>query len=133
MITLGNNTFTTNGSGDTVVDQPLLDVKFSALELDFFAKVDFQYIRVFTVVADVDLPIGMQIGGSGALEPVLGDTTNAFTNLSVKNSEAVTETPAALAALFPTLLGLVLPESRVGAADDQPARRSPGSTCRSPR
>ncbi len=110
VITLGNNTFTTNGSGDTVLTQPLLDVKFSALELDFFAKVDFQSIRVFTVVADVDLPIGIQIGSGGALEPVLGDTTNAFTNLSVKNSEAVTETPAALAALFPTLLGLVLPE-----------------------
>jgi hypothetical protein len=108
-ITLGTNTFTTNGSGDTVLSDPLLDVKFSALEIDFFAKVDFQPIRVFTVVADVDLPVGMQIG-NGALEPVLGDTTNAFTNVSVKNSEAVTESPADLASLFPTLLGLVLPE-----------------------
>ncbi|HEY3803878.1 MAG TPA: hypothetical protein VGL61_14785 [Kofleriaceae bacterium] len=109
-ITLGTNTFTTNGSGDAVLTDPLLDVKFAALEIDFFAKVDFQPIRVFTVVADVDLPIGMQVGTGGALEPVLGDTTNAFTNLSVKNSEAVTETPAQLASLFPTLLGLVLPD-----------------------
>ncbi len=109
VITLGPNTFTTDGSGNTVLSAPLLDVKFSALELDFFAEVDYQYIRVFTVVADVDLPVGIDIT-SGALEPVLGDTTNAFTNISVKNSQAVTETPASLAALFPTLLGLVLPQ-----------------------
>jgi hypothetical protein len=108
-ITLGPNTFTTNGSGDSVLSAPLLDVKFSQLELDFFAEVDLQYIRVFTVVADVDLPIGMQIN-AGSLEPVLGDTTNAFTNISVKNSQAVTESPATLASLFPTLLGLVLPQ-----------------------
>jgi hypothetical protein len=109
VITLGTNTFTTDGSGNTTLTSPLLDVKFSALELDFFAEVDYQYIRVFTVVSDVDLPVGIDIT-SGALEPVLGDTTNAFTNISVKNSQAVTETPASLASLFPTLLGLVLPQ-----------------------
>jgi hypothetical protein len=109
VITLGPNTFTTDGSGNTTLTAPLLDVKFTALELDFFAEVDYQYVRVFTVVSDVDLPVGIDIS-SGALEPVLGDTTNAFTNISVKNSQAVTETPASLAALFPTLLGLVLPQ-----------------------
>jgi len=110
-ITLGKNTFTTNGSGDRVLQDPLLDVKFSALELDFFAEVDYQWIRVFTVVADVDLPVGIDTGMGGAkLTPVLGDTTNAFSNVSVKNSEAVTESPDTLASLFPTLLGLVLPQ-----------------------
>ena len=47
---------------------------------------------------------------TATLTPVLGDVSDAFTNVSVKNSDAVTETPADLAALFPTLLNLVLPQ-----------------------
>ena len=46
----------------------------------------------------------------GELTPVIGNADDAFTNLSVKNSEALTETPAELAELFPTLLELALPQ-----------------------
>ena len=113
-ITLGKNTFTTDGSGNTTLNEPLLDIKFTAMELDFFAMVDQQYIRVFTVVSDVHLPIGLQVGAMGELTPVLGNTDDAFTNLSVKNSEAVTETPEQLAMLFPNLLSLVLPQLSSG-------------------
>lgn len=113
-ITLGKNTFADNGSGGMKVVEPLLDLSFKAMEIDFFAEVDNQYIRTFTVVADVDLPIALQVSGMGQLVPVLGDVTNAFTNLSVKNSDAVTETPAALAAAFPAILNLVLPQLSSG-------------------
>jgi MYXO-CTERM domain-containing protein len=109
-ITLGPNTFTTDSMGNKVLDQPLLDIKFKALELDFFAEVDDQWIRVFTVVADVHLPVGLQVSGMGQLVPVIGNPSDAFTNISVKNSDAVTEDPATLAGLFPTLLSLVLPQ-----------------------
>ncbi|HTR53533.1 MAG TPA: hypothetical protein VMJ10_22725 [Kofleriaceae bacterium] len=109
-ITLGPNTFMSDGMGGMTLDQPLLDVKFSGLELDFFAGIDDQFIRVFTVVLDMHLPVGLQVGAMGQLVPVVGNPPDAFTNISVKNSEAVTETPAELAALFPSLLPLVLPE-----------------------
>ena len=109
-ITLGKNTFMDNGMGMMKLTDPLLDIAFKAMEIDFFAAVDDQYIRVFTVVADVDLPVGLQVSGMGQLVPVLGDVSHAFTNLTVKNSEAVTETPAALAAAFPAILNLVLPQ-----------------------
>ncbi len=108
-IVLGLNTFKDEG-GTMVPDEPLLDIKFTALEIDFFASIDDQYNRVFTVVADVHLPIGLQTTAMGELAPVIGNADMAFTNLSVKNSEAVTESPAELAGLFPTLLGLVLPQ-----------------------
>lgn len=108
-IGLGTNTFTTSGTTRTLTD-PLLDIKFTAMEIDFFAQVNDQYIRVFTVVSDVHLPVGLDVGANGTLTPVLGDVADAFTNLTVKNSDAVTETPADLAALFPTLLNLVLPQ-----------------------
>lgn len=110
VITLGKNRFTTDAMGNSVLSEPLLDLKFTQMEIDFFASVDDQYIRVFTVVADVHLPIGLQVMGMGKLTPVLGSISDAFTNVTVKHTEAVTETPAQLAALFPTLLNLVLPQ-----------------------
>ncbi|MEO8553931.1 MAG: hypothetical protein ABI678_28350, partial [Kofleriaceae bacterium] len=108
-ISLGANTFMDDNGTSKLVD-PLLDIKFSALEIDFFASVDDQYVRVFTVVSDVHLPIGLQVGAGGTLTPVLGEISDAFTNVTVKNSEAVSESPAELAGLFPTLLNLVLPQ-----------------------
>ncbi len=109
-IVLGKNTFKDDGSGNQVVDIPLLDISFKALEIDFFALVDEQYIRVFTVVADVHLPIGLQTTTMGELTPVIGNPDDAFTNISVKNNEAITESPEELASLFPTLLDLALPQ-----------------------
>jgi MYXO-CTERM domain-containing protein len=106
---LGPNTFTTQPDGTRAVDQPLLDITFEDLELDFFAAVEGQYVRLFTVVTDLRLPVGMQATAAGELEPVLGDLTEAFTNLSVKNNDAITEDPAVLAARFPTFLQLALP------------------------
>lgn len=109
-ITLGKNTFKDDGQGNQVLDIPLLDLTFEKMELDFFASVDDQYVRVFTVVSDVHLPIGLQVMGMGQLTPVIGSIDDAFTNVSVKNADAVTESPAQLASLFPTLLNLVLPQ-----------------------
>ena len=109
VITLGKNTFMTDAMNNRTLVDPLLDIKFTKMEIDFFASVDDQYIRVFTVVTDVHLPVGLDIG-AGKLTPVLGDVADAFTNVDVKNSYAVTESPADLAALFPTLLNLVLPQ-----------------------
>ena len=109
-ITLGRNTFTDDGQGNRTLTEPLLDLRFAGLELDFFASIDDQWVRVFTVVSDVHLPIGLETAGMNEIVPVLGSVENAFTNLSVKNSEAVTESPADLANLFPNLLNLVLPQ-----------------------
>ena len=109
-ITLGKNTFTPDGMGGMTLTEPLLDIKFTQMEIDFFAAIDDQYIRVFTVVSDVHLPVGLQVSGMGELVPVIGNVSDAFTNLSVKNSDAVTESPAELAGLFPSILNLILPQ-----------------------
>ena len=110
VITLGKNTFMDDGMGHQVLQEPLLDIRFTKMEIDFFASIDDQYVRVFTVVSDVHLPIGLQVMGMGKITPVIGSISDAFTNVTVKNTEAVTESPAQLAALFPTLLNLVLPQ-----------------------
>ncbi|HEY4055259.1 MAG TPA: hypothetical protein VGM39_01580, partial [Kofleriaceae bacterium] len=64
IITLGKNVFTDDGAGGMTLTEPLLDIKFNAMEIDFFASVDEQWIRVFTVVSDVHLPIGLQTSGT---------------------------------------------------------------------
>lgn len=110
VIALGKNVFTDDGMGGKTLTDPLLDIKFTGMEIDFFAEVDQQWIRVFTVVTDVHLPVGLQVGAMGQITPVVGTPMDAFTNISVKNAEAVTETPDQLAMLFPTLLNLVLPQ-----------------------
>lgn len=106
--TLGRNLFVDN-NGTATLQEPLLDINFDKLEMDFFAQIEDQYIRLFTVVTDLHLPLGMQVNAMGQLQPVLGDLQQAFTNISVKNSEALKETPAQIAAVIPTLLGLALP------------------------
>ncbi|HET7504732.1 MAG TPA: hypothetical protein VFK02_27105 [Kofleriaceae bacterium] len=110
VITLGKNTFVDDGSGGKQLAEPLLDVRLSGAELDFFLSIDDQWIRTFTVVADIHLPIGLQVAGMGQLTPVVGDVADAFTHVSVKNTEAITESPAELAGVFPSLLALVLPQ-----------------------
>jgi len=110
VIGLGKNTFMDDGAGGKKLVDPLLDLRFTAAELDFFLSIDDQWVRTFTVVADIHLPIGLQVAGMGQLVPVLGDTADAFTHIAVKNSQAVTEAPAELAAVFPSVLGLVLPQ-----------------------
>jgi len=109
-ITLGKNTFMDDGQGNQRLVEPLLDIQFEAMEIDFFVSVDDQWIRAFTVVADVHLPLGLQTSSASELVPVFGDLGDAFTNLSVKNTDAITESPAELEALFPTVLELVLPQ-----------------------
>jgi MYXO-CTERM domain-containing protein len=106
--TLGLNTFIDNG-GEPEPDDPLLDILFEGMEIDFFASIDGHYVRIFTLVADIHLPIGLQVA-DGELVPVIGAVDDAFTNLSVKNSEALVETPEELATRFPTILQLALPQ-----------------------
>ncbi|MEJ7597669.1 MAG: MYXO-CTERM sorting domain-containing protein [Kofleriaceae bacterium] len=109
-ITLGRNRFVDDGAGGQKLEDPLLALRFTALERDCFAAIDDQYIRVLTVVTDVHLPIGLQVTDMGEIAPVIAAGDDAFTNITVKNSEALTESPQELAALFPTILNLVLPQ-----------------------
>jgi hypothetical protein len=109
-ITLGRNIFVDDGMGGKTLQEALMDIKFTAMEIDFFASIDDQFVRVFTVVSDVHLPVGLQVTGAGQIQPVLGNPDDAFTNISVKNSEAITESPADLAAAFPALLSIALPQ-----------------------
>ncbi len=108
---LGANTF---DASQAVVD-PLVDLSFAGMEIDLFANVEDQPLRVLTLVADVRVPIGVRIDTAGKLVPVLGAQAGPL-NVTVKSSEPLQEAASALTALAPVLLQEALPElvRRVG-------------------
>jgi hypothetical protein len=65
--------------------------------------------RLFTLGADLDLPLGVALDGCSGLTPVVGDLTGAVTNVTVTNSEMVAEPLDSLKALVPSLLTLAEP------------------------
>jgi MYXO-CTERM domain-containing protein len=109
-IAIGPGTTKLDESGETVIDEPLLDLRFDDLEIDFFVMLDDQFIRVMTLSADIHLPLNLEVNGMGEIEPVLGDVDNAITDTRVSNSEALRETDAELEEKIPVLLNLALPQ-----------------------
>lgn len=108
-IDIGPGTTKLDESGETVIDEPLLDLRFDDLEIDFFVMLDDQFIRVMTLAADIHLPLNLEVNGAGEIEPILGDVDNAITNTRVTNSEALRESDAELEERIPVLLNLALP------------------------
>ncbi len=107
--TLGKGTFNVDpASGAKTVDDPLLHVSVPDFAIDFYAFVDERYVRVMTLTSDLQLPVSLDIDQMGQLVPLLGDVTQAFTNLRVTNSELLAESPDDLAQAFPTLLGVAV-------------------------
>lgn len=108
-IAIGPGTTTTNESGETIIDEPLLDVNFDDMEIDFHVLVDQQFIRVMTLSIDLRLPINLDINEMGEIQPVVGDLEEAITDVNVSNSEALAESNEELADKIPLLLSLALP------------------------
>tara|TARA_R110002073_G_scaffold142117_6_gene293857 strand:- start:8561 stop:12121 length:3561 start_codon:yes stop_codon:yes gene_type:complete len=106
---IGAGTTMEGPGGETVIVDPLLDVAFEDIEIDFFVIVDDQFIRVMTLSADINLPMNLEINEIGEIEPVLGDVDNAITDTRISNSEALRETTEELEAKIPVLLSLALP------------------------
>jgi len=108
-INLGAGTFITDENGISRIDEPLIDLLLRDLEIDWYAFVDQRYVRMLTLVADLRVPIGLEIDGNGEIMPVIGDLTEAFENLRVTNSGLLAEAPADIADKFPAVLSIALP------------------------
>ncbi|MBL4633407.1 MAG: hypothetical protein JKY56_06030 [Kofleriaceae bacterium] len=108
-IKIGPGTTSTNEAGETVIDDPLLDVNFDDMEIDFHLMVDQQFIRVMTLSIDLRLPINLEINEIGEIQPVIGDLEEAITDVKVTNNEALAETKEELEQKIPLILSLALP------------------------
>jgi hypothetical protein len=89
--------------------EPLLTLALQDLGLDFYALIADRQVRLFTLTADVSLPVGLRFDGCGQVVPVLGDLGTALSNVRAGDSELLAEDPAVLAALVPTLLAAARP------------------------
>ena len=89
--------------------EPLIRLTWPGVEIDVYAKIEERFMRLFTVAADLELPIGLDVVSCGSVKPVIGSLMNAVKKVEVKNSELLSEDLAVIGQLVPTLLTLAEP------------------------
>ncbi len=104
--TLGLGTYTTDSKGKPTIKEPLLTLTLPDLAIDFYVLVDLRYIRVFRVTGDLAVPLLLFPDGKGNLTPVIGDLSNAMTNLKSTSNELVAADADKIKTVIPTLIGL---------------------------
>ena len=93
---------TTDENGD--IEEPLITVKSQELAIDFYALIDYRFIRIFRIIGDLSLPLNLEINEFNQLVPVLGDLQTAFENVRAEESPLLAEDPEEIAAVFPILM-----------------------------
>ena len=84
-VRVGRNTTKKDASGNDIPDDPLLTLSFQKMHLDFYALVDERQVRLFTLQADLQLPIDLRTfadPNSDTLQPVLGGLDTVLTHIS---------------------------------------------------
>ncbi len=92
--------------------KPLLTVGLNDLRIDIYALVEDRYVRLFTIGADVRLPVSLVVEGCPmTLLPALGDLKQMIVIRKdvPGNAELLAEDPAALTQLIPMILGMAEP------------------------
>ncbi len=89
--------------------KPLLLITLPDLSIDFYAMLDDRYARLFTLTADISLPISLIFEGCDKVSPALGDLATLITNIRTGNAEILAEDPQVLADLVPAVIGLAEP------------------------
>ncbi|MFH2010693.1 MAG: MYXO-CTERM sorting domain-containing protein [bacterium] len=95
------------GTGEYTMNTPLMTIRSQGFAIDFYALVDYRFIRLFRLNADLAIPLGLAVNGQNQIVPIIGDLGDAFENIVVTDSDLLAEDPATLAAIFPTLIGMV--------------------------
>lgn len=96
--------------------KPLLTLAFVDFAMDFYALLEDRFVRLFTLTADVSVPLGLIFEGCDKATPVVGDLKAIVSNIRSSNSEMLSEDPKALGDLIPVAIGLVEPAVAGGLA-----------------
>lgn len=96
---------------------PLMTVSLRDLAIDIYALIDERQVRLFTVLADINLPMALNPEGCDKLNPVLGDLQNLLTVKDILNSEILAEDVTALKGLLPGAIALAAPSLVKGLTD----------------
>lgn len=89
--------------------KPLIRLALNDLSIDFYAMLDDRYARLFTLTADIQLPMSLIFEGCDKVTPALGDLRTLITNVRTANSEMLAEDPKVLEDLIPAVIGLAEP------------------------
>lgn len=89
--------------------KPLLLVTMADVSVDFYALFDDRQARLFTLTADISLPLSLIFEGCDKVTPALGDLKMLIGNIRTANSEILAEDPQVLADLVPAVIGLAEP------------------------
>jgi MYXO-CTERM domain-containing protein len=109
-VRIGKGTF--KPAPDNSIDDPLIGIQLNKLNLDFYAVIDERSVRLFTLQADVNLPLGLRtFAGAQAdtLQPVLGSLDTVLTNITAINNEMLAEDPTVLKDLIGAAIRLAQP------------------------
>jgi hypothetical protein len=108
IVTIRTGKVDQSGTKPVLVD-PLVDLFLPSLKLGFYAQVEERWIRLMNVTTDLHLGLGAVVNAQNQIEFVLGDLTNALSNVQVTDSEILTEDPTQLALAIPSLVEIALP------------------------
>ncbi len=109
-ITIGKGTTKTNPDGTVVPDDPLITLQIKDMTLDFYAFIEERYTRLFSLTADLTLPLSLRPDPvNNTLTPVLADLSSAITNIQASHSEMLAEDPKIVADLLSAIIGLIQP------------------------
>ncbi len=109
-VDLGDGVVSYDGDGNPVIEEPLLVVHLDNVLIDFYGFAESRWVRLFTLDADVELPLGLDVNADNQLIVVLGDLTNALARVETLNGELLDPSDtASVASLLPTLLATLLP------------------------
>ena len=84
-VRVGKNTTRLDANGNQIPDDPLLTLSFQKMNLDFYALVDERQVRIFTLQADLQLPLDLRTfadPNADTLQPVLGGLDTVLTHIS---------------------------------------------------
>jgi hypothetical protein len=100
-------TFTV-GAGDMA--DPLIHVGISDLRIDFYAWMEERYVRLLTMGVDINIGLNLTVTKDAnmkpAIQPMLVGVDAKNVTIRVSNTDLLQETPAALEAVFPSLINI---------------------------
>ncbi|HEY3448998.1 MAG TPA: hypothetical protein VGK67_21735 [Myxococcales bacterium] len=91
---------------------PLLTIGLTDLRIDLYALVEDRFVRLFTIAADVKVPLSLIVEGCPmTVLPALGDLGQMIVIRKdvPNNAELLAEDPSALTELIPVILGMAEP------------------------
>ena len=96
--------------GAGTMTDPLIHLAVSDLRIDFYAWIEERYARLLTLGVDLNVGINLTTtktsDGKPAIQPMLVGVDAKNVTIRVSNTDLLQETPAALAALFPSLIDI---------------------------